>query len=97
MAPLVEEVRAELRALTERAPGSADGPELLSTAEAAALMRVKQATIRKWITEQRLTAHGTERVLRVKRADLLALRPDAIPPGEVQAKASNIVQIHGRE
>jgi len=73
----VRPLREELASLRERVAPAVPRADaaLLTTAEAAALMGVKPATIREWVAAGRLTAHGTSRALRVSRAELLALRP----------------------
>lgn len=54
--------------------------EYLSAAEAASLAGVTVATIRRWISEERLANHGVGRKIRVDRAELDALmRPGGRP------------------
>ena len=94
--PVVEALRDDVRAALAARP-QADGLALLTTAQAAELMTVSQKTIRRWLANGRLRAHGTGRAPRVRRDELLALRPDhdneearAIP-----ARALEIVRRHG--
>jgi excisionase family DNA binding protein len=61
-------VREELAALAPAAPAS----EYLTPAEAAEIARVSSPTIRRWVTEGRLPGHGTDRALRIRRAELEA-------------------------
>jgi len=51
----------------------ASDPSYLSSAEAAALARVTQATVRRWIREERLKDHGAGREVRVAREELAGL------------------------
>ncbi|MGN6108752.1 MAG: helix-turn-helix domain-containing protein [Kofleriaceae bacterium] len=62
---------AVARALAEAA--ERPDPEFLSTAEAATIARVAQATIRRWTREGRLKDHGAGREVRVASAELREL------------------------
>ena len=95
--PVVEELRAEIRANADRAKALPGPSTMLSTAEAADLMGVQQATVRRWIDDGRLPAYGTARALRVRHDDLLAIRPGKVSLLDVQSRASNIVELHGRK
>jgi excisionase family DNA binding protein len=54
--------------------------ELLTVPEAAALAKVKPATIRTWIADGKLAASRVGRRHRIRRADLDALAHDDQPP-----------------
>jgi excisionase family DNA binding protein len=51
---------------------------LLTVEQAAGLLQVKPTTIRRWLANGVLTHHGTDRVVRIDRTELLALRPGQI-------------------
>lgn len=61
-------VREELAALG--AATRQDDHEILTTTEAAAVARVSQATIRRWLREGRLKERGAGREHRISRAEL---------------------------
>ena len=61
--------------------------ELLTVAEAAALAKVKPATIRTWIAEGKLAASRVGRRHRIRRADLDALADDQPPRPERRRRA----------
>ena len=73
-------------------------PDRLSTDRAAALMDVHPSTIRTWVREGRLTRYGTDRLLRVSRAELLALQPGeaAAEVVDLDARAREIASRHRR-
>ena len=93
----LQELRSDLKSAGDASASAARAPdEMLSTAQAAELMGVTRATIRAWVHSGRLTAYGTPRALRIRRGDVLAMRPDADSPCDVQTRAAEIVHLHGR-
>lgn len=73
---LVREVVREV--LAEERIAQAEGLELLTTAEASMIAKVKPATLRTWIKIGQLKAHHAGRGLRISRSDLAsALAPGA--------------------
>jgi len=71
---LVRAFREELPKLVEqlRPVLTREPDECLSLSKAASLVGVAKATVRKWVDSGRLRRYGEERVLRVRRVDLLA-------------------------
>ncbi len=69
--PLHEQIAGLRAALDERGRPTAD--DLLAVKDAARLASVSVSTIRGWIREGHLSRHGAGRLLRVRRADVLAL------------------------
>lgn len=49
--------------------------ELLTAKQAAALLQVGESTIRAWVEDGLLPRYGSSRVLRVRREDVLGVRP----------------------
>jgi len=93
--PALETLRDDLQAaLAARPPAAA--ATMLTTSQAAEQMAVSPATVRAWIASGRLRGHGTERALRVRRDELLALRPDvdADEERDIPARALAIVRRH---
>ena len=70
---LVHEVRHLADARETEMPTTTVANEFLSVAEAAEFVGVSTKTIRRWLNTDELRAHGTGRVLRVRRAGLIAL------------------------
>jgi excisionase family DNA binding protein len=54
--------------------------EWLTTKEAAALLKVKPATLRTWSSEGRITAHYKGKSLLFKRSEIMASSPENMPP-----------------
>ena len=94
--PAVDALRDDVAAaLSARPPDAA--PAMLTTAQAAELMAVSQRTVRRWLADGRLRAYGTSGALRVRRDELLALRPDLDDDEarDIPARALEIVRKHG--
>ncbi|MBZ4371507.1 helix-turn-helix domain-containing protein [Corallococcus sp. AS-1-6] len=72
------EVERALKALRETP--AASRPELLTQADAAALLGVSVSTIRNWLRDRKLTKYGSGKVVRVSRAELLALKASSAEP-----------------
>lgn len=71
-------IATRVREEVERQLAEARAPrEYLTTTESAALANVSQATVRRWVREGRLEAHGAGRELRILRIELDGLmRPN---------------------
>jgi excisionase family DNA binding protein len=68
-----EELREALKSF--RAPAPATPDELLSVERAAELADVSKATIRRWVEQGLLKRYGSGRALRVRRDEVLSVRP----------------------
>lgn len=74
---------------------------LLSQAQAAALIDVSVSTIRNWLRDGKLKRYGSGRVVRVARAELLALRGTSAetdgraPAVDADAWASQLLRRRG--
>ncbi len=77
-----EVVREEFRAhgvgaQTAKPPATTDAPAFLSTKQAAQIAGVHVATIRDWVQRGLLHDHRAGRLLRVERAELIAMMESA--------------------
>lgn len=68
--------KAVREALAEVKPSPTSPDDLLSISSAAKLAEVSTATMRRWVSRGVLRRHGKGRIVRVRRADVLALTPD---------------------
>lgn len=77
LVPTLAEIKQVGAVLASRAggPDEVATPLLLEVGVAAKLMRVRPATIRRWMAKGRLTPYGTARARRVSQRELLAMRP----------------------
>lgn len=75
-------VREELAAVEKRRAEAAPPPadELLTTADAAKLVKVTAPTVRDWIAEGRLPAVTVSGRYRVRRGDVMAVASGKAPP-----------------
>jgi excisionase family DNA binding protein len=80
--------RAVAQALKARA-AEKSAKEMLTQAEAATLMGVSVSTIRNWLREGKLTRYGTGKVVRIARAELLALKEAPSSPPDPKAPAED--------
>ena len=92
LAPVVERLRVVQAELAARRPRE---ESFLTPRQAGDLLGVHRDTVREWIRQGRLTAHGGDGALRVSRSELLALRPGRREPGQtnvdVEAGVDRIV------
>lgn len=76
---LEDQIRRIVREELQRA--SADHVDYLTTRDAAAVAKVAEGTIRRWIRSGRLPTHRAGRVMRVRRTDLVELLKRSESPG----------------
>jgi len=94
--PLQEQI-ALLTAAAARAHRPT-GDDLASVKEAARIASVSVGTVRAWIRASKLRRHGSGRLLRVRRADLLALLSAAHDQAGTHASADEqAARILGRQ
>lgn len=72
--------RAVEKALLQMRPATNATDELLSVESAAELADVSKATIRRWIEQGMLKRYGSGRAVRVRREDVLSVRPPEVDP-----------------
>lgn len=64
-----------VRQALEQLKPSAEPVDFLTVAEAGSLAKVSPDTVRRWVKEGLLPAYGSPRRLRVRRDELLRVRP----------------------
>ncbi len=62
-------------------------PELLTIAEASALLRLRPSTLRAWILRRKLPYCKVGRLVRIRRADVEALIADSVVPARADREA----------